>query len=168
MLWRKPTRSENPLPDSSVIRIVEVSIAVMNISNFWKTIISAAAWAEKHSVWIMPAQRPSFIPWKLSGFTESLCSPNTSRRSQSSNTLPCSTTAKGFIRHSAICPRVSSKPITIFQGSTCPPKLDQISSLLALMNRKSMNTSLELFWKSHFKRKCMSIICTMSHWSWFS
>ena len=126
MLWRKPTRPGNPLPDLFDIRIEEVSTAVMNISNFWKTILSAAAWAEKHSVWIMPAQRPSFIPWKLSGFTESLCSPNTSRRSQSSNTLPCSTTAKGFIRHSAICPRVSSKPITIFQGSICPPKLDQI------------------------------------------
>ena len=117
---------------------------------------------------IMPVQRPSFIPRKLRGFTESLYSPNTSHKSQLPNTLPCSTTAKGFIRHAAIYPRVSSKPITIFQGSTCPPKLDQISSLLALMNRKSMNTSPELFWKSHFKRKCMSIICTMSHWSWFS
>ena len=82
----------------------------------------------------MPVQRPSFIPRKLRGFTESLYSPNTSHKSQLPNTLPCSTTAKGFIRHSAICPRVSSKPITIFQGSTCPPKLDQIKAELGLLS----------------------------------
>ena len=40
--------------------------------------------------------------------------------------LKCLTTAKGFIQHSAIYPCVSSKPISIFQGFTCPPKLDQI------------------------------------------